>query len=531
MLVDALLQHEVEGRVDRLLEKVEGLESKQVKLVDELVIKVVEVTERIEVLMKSLTSLQSSLSKCNGRNGCSYKDFVAYKPKEFDDNQKVKYSAGSLTSRALTWWNSEVGTRGREAAVGMTWEDFKALMKEEYFPSNKIQRLIPYLVTPETKRIKRNVSLKWNGGESSKEGNVKNENKRSRNGKVFVTITNPVKKEYTGSAPKWTNCNFHHILETHYCMCTNCNCLGHFARDCRAGHRMVNPLNARIPTAARRACYECGRTDHYKSTCLRLNRALGQGGNHPNKAMAIEGGLSPPSSGMRVVSTYTTLMMESKKCSFFCHLLKSTPSNLLSLSKFEAMCFIAAAIDYHKIVYFECWILCVPDQGSKERPPRLATGRYAQCAYFDAKAEAIHLILTGIGDDIYSTVDACTTAKEMWTTIERLQQAEAIHLILTGIGDDIYSTVDACTTAKEMWTTIERLQQGTMTGVDINTFTMKQYLALSRENQARGVVKPKIEGNVNFEIKSQFIRELKEDTLSGNKNEDAHDHVDRVSTL
>nr|GEU35866.1 hypothetical protein [Tanacetum cinerariifolium] len=32
--------------------------------------------------------------------------------------------------------------------------------------------------------------------------------------------------------------------------------------------------------------------------------------------------------------------------------------------------------------------------------------------YFDSKAEAIHMILSGIGDDIYSTVDACTTVKE-----------------------------------------------------------------------------------------------------------------------
>ncbi|GJR83180.1 hypothetical protein Tco_0153965 [Tanacetum coccineum] len=40
--------------------------------------------------------------------------------------------------------------------------------------------------------------------------------------------------------------------------------------------------------------------------------------------------------------------------------------------------------------------------------------------YFQAKKEAIFLILTGIGDEIYSTVDACNTAKEMWTAIERL---------------------------------------------------------------------------------------------------------------
>ncbi|GJR09244.1 hypothetical protein Tco_0791896 [Tanacetum coccineum] len=63
-----------------------------------------------------------------------------------------------------------------------------------------------------------------------------------------------------------------------------------------------------------------------------------------------------------------------------------------------------------------------------------------------------------------------------------------------------------------------------MAGVDINTHTMEQYLALSRENQAPGVVKPEIEGNVNFEIKSQFMQELREDTFFGNKNEDAHDH-------
>nr|GEZ88119.1 hypothetical protein [Tanacetum cinerariifolium] len=43
-------------------------------------------------------------------------------------------------------------------------------------------------------------------------------------------------------------------------------------------------------------------------------------------------------------------------------------------------------------------------------------------AYFLAEKEAIHLILTGIGDDVYSTVDACQTSQEMWEAIERLQQ-------------------------------------------------------------------------------------------------------------
>nr|GEV30002.1 retrovirus-related Pol polyprotein from transposon TNT 1-94 [Tanacetum cinerariifolium] len=40
-------------------------------------------------------------------------------------------------------------------------------------------------------------------------------------------------------------------------------------------------------------------------------------------------------------------------------------------------------------------------------------------AHFLAEKEEIHLILTGIGDEIYSTVDACQIAQEMWEAIER----------------------------------------------------------------------------------------------------------------
>nr|GFA90625.1 hypothetical protein [Tanacetum cinerariifolium] len=49
-------------------------------------------------------------------------------------------------------------------------------------------------------------------------------------------------------------------------------------------------------------------------------------------------------------------------------------------------------------------------------------------AHFLAEKEAIHLILTGIGDDIYSTIDACQTAHEMWEAKERLQQGESLNI-------------------------------------------------------------------------------------------------------
>ncbi|GJZ98032.1 hypothetical protein Tco_0670485 [Tanacetum coccineum] len=63
---------------------------------------------------------------------------------------------------------------------------------------------------------------------------------------------------------------------------------------------------------------------------------------------------------------------------------------------------------------------------------------------------------------------------------------------------------------------------------EIKNLTIEQYLALTQENQAPRVDKPEIRGNVNFEIKSQFMWELREDTFFGIKNDDALEHVERV---
>ncbi|GJT69879.1 putative reverse transcriptase domain-containing protein [Tanacetum coccineum] len=297
MLVDELLHHEVEARVDRLVEEVEELVIKVTEVV-------AEVIERMEALTKSLNLLLPSLSNCktcfllsslkyahisnqgnigsqndNAADDSNHKDDRNVNVKKMEairdisgcgDHQKVKYTVGSLTGKALTWWNFEVQTRGREAALCMTWED--------YCPGNKMQkletefwshamvgagyaaytgrfhelaRLVPHLVTTETKRIERKSGEKrGNGGESSKEGNVKGDNKRARTGIVFAIITNPVKKKYTGLAPKCTNSNFHHHPETPCRACTNYNRLGHFPKDYRTRPRMVNLLNARKPTAA-----------------------------------------------------------------------------------------------------------------------------------------------------------------------------------------------------------------------------------------------------------------------------------------
>nr|GEZ72486.1 UBN2 domain-containing protein [Tanacetum cinerariifolium]GEZ72493.1 UBN2 domain-containing protein [Tanacetum cinerariifolium] len=57
----------------------------------------------------------------------------------------------------------------------------------------------------------------------------------------------------------------------------------------------------------------------------------------------------------------------------------------------------------------------VPEHTTVETPTNMSPENKA---HFLAEKEAIHLILTGIGYEIYSTVDACQTAQEMWEAIE-----------------------------------------------------------------------------------------------------------------
>ncbi|GJW45964.1 RNA-directed DNA polymerase, eukaryota, nucleotide-binding alpha-beta plait domain protein [Tanacetum coccineum] len=64
--------------------------------------------------------------------------------------------------------------------------------------------------------------------------------------------------------------------------------------------------------------------------------------------------------------------------------------------------------------------------------------------------------------------------------------------------------------------------------VDINTLTMEQYLAWVQDDIRPGVVKPKIGNDVEFEINSNFIRELRRKLFKGIDDEDAHEHMQRV---
>ncbi|GKF05324.1 hypothetical protein Tco_0035992 [Tanacetum coccineum] len=51
--------------------------------------------------------------------------------------------------------------------------------------------------------------------------------------------------------------------------------------------------------------------------------------------------------------------------------------------------------------------------------------------------------------------------------------------------------------------------------------TMEQYISKTRTDYGSRVARPKIDNKDQFEIKGQFLKELRENTFSGSYNEDA----------
>nr|GEX40624.1 reverse transcriptase domain-containing protein [Tanacetum cinerariifolium] len=128
------------------------------------------------------------------------------------------------------------------------------------------------------------VEKKGNMGESSKDKNGRDDNKRTRTGNAFASTTNPVGRDNTGVWPKCTTCTSNHAYGGPCRTCFNSNHSGHLKKDCRGVPRNVNLVNARNLTV--RACHECGSTDYVRLDCPRLNRAQGPKGNLPNQVVA-----------------------------------------------------------------------------------------------------------------------------------------------------------------------------------------------------------------------------------------------------
>ncbi|GJX23459.1 hypothetical protein Tco_0227904 [Tanacetum coccineum] len=57
--------------------------------------------------------------------------------------------------------------------------------------------------------------------------------------------------------------------------------------------------------------------------------------------------------------------------------------------------------------------------------------------------------------------------------------------------------------------------------------SMEQYMSKTRADYGLGVARLKIEDKDNFELKGQFLKELRTNTFSGSDHEDANEHIEK----
>ncbi|GJS67566.1 reverse transcriptase domain-containing protein [Tanacetum coccineum] len=197
------------------------------------------------------------------------------------ENQKVKYAASLFVNKALTWWNTQIQARGREAAIGMTWNDFKTLLVEEFYLSNEMERLENEFWNHKMVGYVAGLALEIRGmlkatqpttiqnailragiltdeaiscgtlsksnekrkavEEDAKSGGSWRDKKKAKVGASYVATT-PTKNEFVNQYPKCTKCYTYHTEGGECRLCFKCQRHSHFARECRAPFNTIVPV-------------------------------------------------------------------------------------------------------------------------------------------------------------------------------------------------------------------------------------------------------------------------------------------------
>nr|GEV31435.1 reverse transcriptase domain-containing protein [Tanacetum cinerariifolium] len=129
----------------------------------------------------------------NDRKGCTCKEFLACNPKEYDEK------GGNVV---YTHWIEKIESV-QDMSGCISEDNFKRLMREEFYPSNEMQKLETELWNhamvgaghaaytdwfhelARNGSIKKNHEKRGNRGEPSKDRNVRDDNKRSRTAEVI----------------------------------------------------------------------------------------------------------------------------------------------------------------------------------------------------------------------------------------------------------------------------------------------------------------------------------------------------------
>ncbi|GKC23189.1 putative reverse transcriptase domain-containing protein [Tanacetum coccineum] len=271
---------------------------------------------------------------------------------------QVKFATCTLQDDALTWWNAHVKTTTTEAAHAMPWAALKKMMTDKYCPRGEIKKIetemmfpeeidkiekyisgLPDMIPGSVKASKlntmqeviefttelmedkthayaeRQAERKRKYDDLSK-NNQNQQNKRQNTSQAY-TAGNSDRKSYTGSKPLCSKCNCHDEACPCPPRCSNCNRVGHLARDCRIRsannnnnnncnnnnnnnncNNNNNNRNNNNNNQQGNGCFECGAQGHFKRNCPKLNNndRGNQGKNRlPARCMRwkVDGGANP----------------------------------------------------------------------------------------------------------------------------------------------------------------------------------------------------------------------------------------------
>ncbi|GKA22669.1 reverse transcriptase domain-containing protein [Tanacetum coccineum] len=178
------------------------------------------------------------------------------------ENQ-VKFATCTFFGNALTWWNSYKKTVTQDVAYSMDWKALKKMMTVKYCPRGKIKKMFheeSYEVEKYVGRLPDMIrgnkrKLEFNAGNNR---GHQQQNKRQDTRRAY-TAGPGENREYTGSLPLCTKCNYHHKGPC-ATRCNKCKKIGHLARDCRSSGPNGNNNNRGNSGTTQNAgtCYECG---------------------------------------------------------------------------------------------------------------------------------------------------------------------------------------------------------------------------------------------------------------------------------